>query len=99
MQTILIHQPASVGTFFGFTLDEIALKGPILAWRPERGVVVVWEDYEDFALYTLWRGYAGTEDEDSPIYAFADTTPAKGITLAEMSSAATDWLDNWLDGL
>ncbi len=99
MQTIQVQQAASVGTFFGFTLDELALRGPILVSLPERGVVVVWEDHEDFALYTRWQDYTGSGDETWPVYAYADTIPARGITISQMTAAAREWLDNWLDEL
>ena len=96
MQTIYVQQAAGVGAFFGFTLEELALKGPILACRPERGVVVIWEDHEDFVLYTLWRAYAMPEDNDMALYAYADNMPARGLTMPERIAVAQHWVAGWL---
>ena len=40
MQTIQVQHGASVGTLLGYSMDELALRGPILVSLPQRGVIV-----------------------------------------------------------
>jgi len=97
MQTIQVQHGASVGTLLGYSMDELALRGPILVSLPQRGVIVVWENHEDFVLYTRWHDHTGMIPEEWPVYAYTDTLPARGVTISQMTAAAREWLDNWLD--
>lgn len=80
-----------------YTLEELALSGPIVAYAAGHAVVV-WEDFKDFKLYTLFHGPDAAGAKGLRSFVQAGQKAPHAVTYHELRNEAAGWLSGWLGG-
>ncbi|WP_029895695.1 hypothetical protein [Desulfohalovibrio reitneri] len=101
MQTVLEKPRIDHATPPPLTMESLAAKGPILAWLPDKGAVVVWEDHQDLHLYTLWpqAKQQWRRDADRALFSHTERRAPKGVKIRDMAYEARGWALAWMDEL